>query len=187
MTQAGDSAGQPEPSQFVAQMTRGDHQHMSSDISLTDTNGAELLLARRPSLMHRNFEIVNPQGQIVGNVNHESHLTRSTFNILDATGKTMIVLEMQSIHDRRTPPKCWLNDDAGRQCATIAFTAGILGFEMDKLDGTRVFSAEISVQGGILEKLQQFGMKRYGLTLFDQSFPKESLLGIIAAIDAGLT
>jgi hypothetical protein len=53
---------------FTAEMCPGEHEHISTDVSLRDDKGVVVYLAKRLSLLHEDFEIVDSQGETKGRI-----------------------------------------------------------------------------------------------------------------------
>jgi hypothetical protein len=179
-------SGQPTGTRYLAQMVRGDHKHTTPDISLQDESGTQVMYAKRLSALHVGFELVDAKGQTVGRIDHETHLTKATFKIIDTSGSTSAVLQVQSIHSKGVMPKCWWEDKDGNRLGGVEFYEGILGYSLVRADGNAVFNVSTSLPGGIIQKLNELATKRYEVTLLDSSLPLPTLMGFIASLDSGL-
>ena len=168
---------------FLAQRVVGSHKHISGDVSLTDESGSQVMLARKPSILKEGYELVDGQGRSVGRVDHEVHLTRSSYKVVDLIGSATDVLQVQAFHSKGTLPKCGWEDGQGRQLGSIVFEAGVLGYSLVRESGETIFTARASVQGGIFQKLNELATKKYEVDLYESTFPVSVLLALVASMD----
>jgi hypothetical protein len=176
------AAAQQAFATFTAEMGPGAHEHIFTDVSLKDDKGAVVYIAKRPSMLHENFEIVNPQGETKGRVSRKMHLTHQSFEICDPYDNVLNVFNVGT-RRRNVPPHCWLEDASKNTQGTIEWMAGFFSFGLVKPDGSRVFNARLTTQGGISQKLKELGSRRYAIDLLDPAFSTMILAGTIAAID----
>ena len=180
--QAGATATQPS-TRLVAESVAGNHQHVLSDISLMDATGSQVLLAKKPSMMHYHFDVFDTGGDKKGEVNHSTHLTHQDFEVRDSSGAVLGTIRVGTRQKGR-PPNAWMQDQAGNSIAKFVFEFSILNFGLVKTDGSKVFGARMGGGSGILGNLQSIGKKRFEIDLFDPSFSLVLLIGSIAALDS---
>lgn len=179
---------QPPFATFTAEMGPGAHEHIFSDVFLRDNRGAVVCIAKRPSMLHENFEIVDPQGQMKGTVNRKIHLMRNSAEICDSDKKVLGVVQVKSVaHSgrRMVLPRCWLEDASGNTQARFEFTTGLSwSIDLVKPDESKVFHAQLTpTGGGVRNYLKGTASKRYSIDVFDPTLSAVVLAGIIAAID----
>jgi hypothetical protein len=181
--QAG-AAPAAQPSQlFAAELRPGAHKHMPTDVYLTDSSGKVQLVARKQSLLHQDYTIVDGNESVTGFIKSEGHLTHTSLNVQDANHSTQASVQLGRIEQQGRAPNCWLEDAGGNKQASIAFTNGILGFSAIKPDGSRIFDAALSRGAGVKQMLDALESKSYAIELFDSGFSLPTLVTIIAAID----
>lgn len=179
---------QPPFASFLAEMGPGEHEHVSSDISLKDDKGVVVYTVKRPSLLHERFEIVDSQGQTKGRVNRKMHLSHTSFEICDPDGKVLNVFNIKQhaiVNGRRRPPDCWLEDVSKNTQGKIEWVEGFFNFGLMKPDGMEIFGVRTATEGGVLQRLRELGSRRYAIDLFDPAFSVLILAGTIAAFDVG--
>jgi hypothetical protein len=168
-------------------MTAGEHKHILSNMVVKDDTGAVVFTAKRPSLLHENFDVFDAEGRPLGRVNRKVHLMGSSFEIIDAGQNVISVVEIRGSHQKGRPPNCWLEDSGGGKQATLEFD-GLLSFHLLKLDGSKIFSASIAFEGGgIRQEFLDFTAKRLLIEVFDQTFYGLQLVGTLAALDTAVT
>jgi len=180
--QAVAPATQPS-ARLVAESVPGNHEHVLSDISLMDATGSQVLLAKKPSMMHFHFDVLDARGDKKGEVNHKTHLTNQDFEVSDSSGALLGTVRV-GVHQKGRPPNAWMEDQAGNKIAKFVFEFSILNFGLVKTDGSRVFDARMGGGSGIVGNLQSIGKKRFEIDLFDPSFSLLLLIGSIAALDS---
>lgn len=179
----GASASFQSSTKLFAETVPGNHQHILSDITLTDAAGAQLLTAKKPSMMHEHFDILDANGEKRGEVNRKMHLAHQGFEVIDLYGSLLGTVNLGA-HQRYSPPNGWLEDQAGNKVAKFAFESSILNFALVKNDGTKVFEARIGGGSGVFGTLQSIGKKRFEIDLYDQNFSELLLIGAMAALDS---
>jgi len=168
-----------------AEMTAGEHQHILTNIVFKDDMGVVVFTAKRPSLIHENFDILDVGGQTQGHVSRTMHLNGSSFEISDASQNVVNVVQIRS-HRRGVPPTCWLEDDKGGKEATLEFE-GFASFDLLKPDGSKILSASKASQGGgVMQELRSLTARRFSIQVFDQNFSDLQLAGTFAAIDTAV-
>ncbi len=175
---------------FTVEMTAGEHKHLLSNVTIRDGSGTVVCIARRPSLLHENFEVEDTEGKVIGLVNRKVHLLGNSFEMSDANGAVNRVIQIRSGHQRGGMPRCWVEDGSGNTLATLQYE-DMLNFDLVKPDGSRILRAGPSrgggsTGGGIGQTLKDLAAKRYNIELFDQSFTGFQLTGTFAALEIGL-
>jgi hypothetical protein len=166
---------------FVAEMVPGNHQHILTDIALSDTNGNRLLLAKKPSMLHLHFEIVDPQGAKEGEVNHKQHLTHQSFEVSDLMGSLLGRVNVGA-HRRGTPPNVWVEDSNGNKVAEFGYGIGFGAFEWVRPDGSRAFTAKTGDGSSLWERVQHF-RRKYEVDLYDANFSPVMIVGALVAVE----
>lgn len=184
--QAGNAAAAspPQPaSLFTIEKGPGAHAHMDTDAYLKDPAGKVLLVARKESLLHENYTIVDGDGAVKGLIEHKTHLTHSELCLEDADHKVQGSVQVSSIRTAGLPPNCWIEDANGGRQGSVMFTNGLLGFSGVKIDGSRVFDASFTSGPGLREVMTAMEHRAYAVDLVDSSFPLPMLLTIVLAIE----
>jgi len=168
----------------------GAHEHMDTDLYLKDASGKVLLVARKPSLMHGDYIIVDGNELIVGFLKPSRHLTHSGMSLEDAIHNLQAVINhsfssttLVGPYRRWNSPKCWIEDAKGNKIGSIVFTNEILGFSCVKQDGSRVFGASLTSGAGLMQELSAIAHRTYTVTLFDYGFPLTTLVAINVVVD----
>jgi hypothetical protein len=164
-------------------MGAGAHKHMLTDVYLKDPSGKVLLVARRKSLLHKDYTIVDGNEGVTGFIESKSHLTHTSLNVQDANHNVQGSVGIGTFEQKGAPPNCWLEDAGGNRQATMLFTGGVLRFSGVKLDGSRIFDATLSTGTGIRATLNALEQRSYAIELLDPGFPLPTLLAIVTAID----
>ena len=179
--QTGTSA--PAPSLLTAEMGTGTHEHMLTDVYLKDPAGRVLLAARKQSLLHADYTIVDGNESAVGFIEQKTHLTHKTMAIEDANRNTKGSVQVSNVSENGAPPKCWFEDASGNRLGTIVFVEGLAAFSGIKLDGSPIFEASLSAGLGVREAMTNWGHRAYAINLIDPAFSLPMLLTIITALD----
>jgi hypothetical protein len=166
---------------FVADLVPGSHQRILTDIALSDTNGNRVLLAKKPSMLHEHFEIVDPQGVKEGEVNHKQHLTHRSFEVSDLMGSLLGRVNV-GVHRRGTPPNIWVEDSSGNKVAKLGYGIGFGAFEWVRSDGTRAFTAKTGDGSSLWERVQNF-KRRYEVDLYDTNFSPIMIVGTLVVVE----
>jgi hypothetical protein len=159
---------------------------MLTDVYLRDASGKVLMVARKPSLLHRDYVIVDGDGSVVGFLKSSTHLTHSGMSIEDSSHNLQAVVQQSNFESstqvgplrQRNPPKCWIEDAKGNKVGSIVFTNWPLGFSCVKQDGSRVFDASLTGGAGLRQELSAMERRNYEVTLFDPDFPLTTLVAI---------
>ncbi len=69
---------------YTAEMGTGAHKHMLTDVYLRDPSGKVLLVARRQSILHQDYTIVDGNENVMGFIESKGHLTHTSLNLQDA-------------------------------------------------------------------------------------------------------
>lgn len=183
---AGGYQGGPPAVRYTAEMVPGQHEHILSDTALRDEKGADIYVARRLSMLHLNFDVLDPQGRACGHVSHKAGLAHISFEVSDTMGSILCVVKAGTVRSRGRVPDCWIEDTNGNRQGTFQFQIGILSFVLRRPDGSPVFGAQVSTVGGLDQRLHELGSRRYAITLFDPGYPILELMGVIVAFDNGV-
>jgi hypothetical protein len=172
---------------FTAEMGAGAHKHMFTDVYLRDSAGTLLMVARRSSLIHENFAIVDSSEKAIGYLEHKEHLGHSSLMVQDENHNPMGSFQVSNVRKmalgREMPPSCWFEDAGGNKTGTLVFTGGLLGFSAVRLDGSKIFDASLSGGGGFRQTMSAMERRSYAINLVDPGFSQTWLLTAIAAID----
>ncbi len=175
---------QPTNLMFTTEREPGAHQHMLTDVSLKDASGKVLLVARKQSLLHENYNLVNAQEQVVGYISSKRHLTNISLNVENDTHSVQQIIKVSTEHRRGIPPNCWVEDTSGNKQLSIVYTNSFLGFFAAKVpDGSKLFEASLNSEaGGIRAELDALSHRAYSINLFDTGFSAIMLLSILVAL-----
>ena len=173
----------PVPSLLTAEMGTGTHEHMLTDVYLKDPAGRVLLAARKQSILHAEYTIVDGNERVTGFIEQKTHLTHRTLSVEDANHTAQGSVQVSNVSENRNPPKCWLEDAGGNTTGTIVFMNGLLSISGVKPDGTPIFEASVSAGPGVREALTEWGHRTYAINLIDSGFPLPMLLTIVTALD----
>jgi len=118
------------------------------------------------------------------------HLMGSSFELADAVGTLIGVVQIRGSHQQGRMPSCWLEDGGGNTLAVLEYES-MTSFDLVKPDGSKILRAGLthgggSAVGGIGQTLRDLAAKRYTIELFDRSFTGLQLAGAFAALDIGL-
>jgi hypothetical protein len=171
------------PTTLTAEMGPGAHKHVLTDVYLKDSSGKVLLVARKRSLLHQEYTIVDGNEAVMGFLESKAHLGHTSLNLDDANKVAQGVVQVSNLTQRGVPPKCWLEDASGNRQGSIDFTNGFLAFNGIGQDGTVTFGAQFSAASGAGNRLQEFSTRSWSIQLLKPEFPLPTLIAIIAAID----
>jgi hypothetical protein len=169
----------------------GAHEHLITDVYLKDASGKLLLVAKKPSLLHGDYVIVDGNDSPVGFLKSSRHLTHSSMSLEDSNHNLQAVIQHSNIetstqvgpYRHRNPPKCWIEDAKGNKVGSIVFTNGLLGFSCVKQDGSKVFDASVTSGAGLRQELSAMEHRTYAVTLFDNGFPMTTLFAINVVVE----
>jgi hypothetical protein len=169
----------------------GAHAHVLSDVYLKDASGKVLLVARKPSLLHGDYTIVDGNGVVVGFLKPSTHLTHSGMRLEDPNHNLQVEIQHSNIQSsvqvgpfvQRSPPKCWVEDSKGNTVGSIVFTGWLLSFSGVRQDGSRVFDASLAGGAALGVELAAMMYRPYTVTLLDNSFPLPTLVAIFVVIN----
>jgi len=168
---------------FTVEMGPGVHEHMFTDVFLKDPSGKVLLVAKKQSLLHRDYTIIDGGGSITGFIEGKVHITHTSLTIKGANHDFVGTVQVSNSERRGELPKCWLEDAGGDKQASMLPANGVFGFSWVGSDGTRIFDAAFAIGGGVKQALNALERKSYEIELFDSGFSLPTLVTIIAAID----
>jgi len=168
---------------FTAEMGTGAHKHMLTDVYLKDPSGKVVLVARKRSMLHQDYTIVDGNEVVAGFIESKVHLGHTSLNVQDANRMPQGTIQVSNFEQKGVPPKCWLEDAGGNTQGSIFFTSGFLGFSGVRLDGSRIFDASFSAMGRAGSMLEELGKRSYSVQLLEPGFSLAALLAVIAAID----
>jgi zinc-ribbon domain len=181
------TSGQPTQStnlMFTTERIFGAHEHIPTDVCLKDASGNVLLVAKKESLLHENYNLVNAQEQPVGYISSKRHLTSLSFNVEGDTHDIQQTIKVSAERRRGHPPNCWVEDTTGNKQLSIVFTNGYFGFFAAKVaDNTKIFEAYLNNDlGGIRAELEALSHRPYSIKLFDPGFSNIMLLSTFVAL-----
>jgi hypothetical protein len=166
---------------------------MDTDVYLKDASGEVLLVARKPSLVHGDYVIVDGNESVVGFLKPSRHLTHSGMSLEDSNHNLQAAVQhgfssttQVGPYRHWNPPKCWIEDAKGNKICSIVFTNGLLGFSCVKQDGLtqrRVFDASLASGAGLRQELSAIARRTYAVTLLDHGFPLTTLVAISVVVD----
>jgi hypothetical protein len=173
----------PASNLYTAEMGTGAHEHMLTDVYLRDSQGRVMLVARKPSILHSDYTIVDGSESVKGFIKAQTHLTHRTASVEDANHGVQGAVQVSNLSQNRVPPGCWIEDAAGNRLGTVMYGAGLAAFSGVKPDGSPIFEASLAVGQGMRETLTGLEHRAYAITLVDSGFPLPLLLAVIAALD----
>ena len=168
---------------FTAEKGPGAHEHMLTDLYLKDQTGKVLLVARKKSLLHAEYTVVDGSESVVGFIEQKTHLTHRTVSTEDADHNVQGSVQVSSIEKNRAPPSCWLEDPSGNRLGSIVFTAGLMAFAGVGPNGSVIFEASILAGQGMMQGLSDLEHRAYSINLVDSGFSQRSLLTVVVALD----
>jgi len=176
---------------LTVELGTGAHAHMLSDVYLRDASGKVLLVARKPSLLHGDYTIVDGNEAVVGFLKSSVHLTHSGLKLEDSNHNLQVVIQRSNVqssvhvgpYTQFSPPKCWIEDAYGDRVGSIVFTNSLLSFSGVWQDGSKVFDASLGGGGGLMQELFAMTRRAYAVTLFDAGFSLPTLVAVFVVID----
>jgi len=172
----------PADTTYTVELGTGAHKHMYTDLFLKDSSGALLLVAKRPSILHRNYTIVDGAESVKGFIESKEHLTQIEFDIMDPTRSVQGSVRRSNEQRRGMPPDCWLQDAAGNRQATLMYVNGYFGFNCSRVDGSTIFSVSLAMGQGFMAMEKSLGQKKYSVELTDPTFPLATMLAVLVAV-----
>ena len=177
--------------QLWAELDTGAHQHVLTDVYLRDSFGKTLLVARKPSLLHDNYTMVDGSEAVVGFLTPKMHLTHSSMTLEDPNHAALGTVQHGTLEStrrvgpyvERTPPKCWVEDPAGNRLGSVNFANRLLGFAAVKDDGSEIFEASLSGGQGLRQELSAMEHRRWAISVFDPGYPLPMILAIVVVVD----
>jgi len=188
---AAASATTQQSTLLTAEKGPGAHKHMLTDVFLKDSSGKVLLVARKPSLLHENYDIVDGNEGVAGFMKPIHHLTHSGLGVEDGSHTLQAAVQRSNIESssqlgpltRQNPPNCWIEDPVGNKLGALIFTNWVLGFSAVKPDGSRIFDVSLTGGTGLRQQLSAMENKTYAVNLYDSTFPLPTLLAVIVVVD----
>jgi hypothetical protein len=168
---------------YTAEMGTGAHKHMLTDVFLKDPSGKVLLVARKSSILHQNYTIVDGNEGVTGFIESKGHLTHISQTVQDASHNAQGSVQLSRVEEKGVLPKIWLEDAGGNKQATIFFTNGVALFSGVKIDGSRIFDVALSAGQGVRHVFDALEKRSYAIELLDPGFPLPTILALIAALD----
>jgi len=172
----------PTGSRYTTEMGPGAHQHMLTDVYLKDSAGNVLLVARKQSLLHAEYTIVDGSEKTTGFIKEQTHLTHRTFSLEDVNHTLRLSVQSSNVSQNRRPPSTWLEDTSGVKIGTIEFTEGLGAFTVVRTDGSPIFEASMLGGSGLRQDLTAVDKRAYSVNLVDQGFSAPMLLAVITAL-----
>ena len=170
---------------YTAEMGAGAHKHILTDVYLKDSSGKVLLVARKQSLLHSEYTIVDGNEVVTGFIRPQTHLTHRTSSVEDANHSALGSIQVSNVSQNRAPPSCWLEDAGGNRLGTMVFTTGLFSFAGVRVDGSPIFEASVRPASGVREALTERGHRAYDINLLDPGLPLPMLVAVIAALGQG--
>ncbi len=167
---------------LTSEIGPGAHKHTLTDFYLKDSSGQVRLVARKPSLLHGNYDLVDKDGLAVGYITPKEHLGHKSLIVETSTHVAEHVVQASNIRQSGIPPKCWVEDPNGNKELTIEYTESFLGFSGISTNGTKIFDASANSSGGIVSELNAVANRSYSISLFDPGFSDGTLLAILLAV-----
>jgi hypothetical protein len=168
---------------LTSEIGSGAHKHTPTDFYLKDSLGQVTLAARKPSLLHGNYNLVDKEELAVGYVTPKEHLGHKSLILENSAHVTDHVVQVSNIRQRGIPPKCWVEDPNGNKELTIEYTHSFFAFSGINISGSKIFDASAnSGGGGIMSELNAMAHRSYTISLFDPSFSQGTLLAILIAV-----
>jgi hypothetical protein len=169
----------------------GAHKHMLTDVFLKGASGKVLLVARKPSLLHEDYTVVDGNESVCGFIKSKSHLTHSGLVVEDASHNLQAAVQHSNFESssqvgpfrKENPPNCWIEDAAGNRLGSIVFTNWVLGFSGVEPDGSKIFDAALTGGTGMVQELSSMENRSYTVNLLDPGFPLLTLLAILMVVD----
>jgi hypothetical protein len=167
---------------YTIELGTGAHQHMLTDLFLRDSSGTLLLVAKRPSILHRNYTIVDGTESVKGFIEGKQHLTQLEFEIMDPSRSVQGSVRRSNEQRRGMPPDCWLQDTAGNRLAALMYVNGYFGFSCSRMDGSTIFTVSMALGQGFMAMEKSLGQRKYAVELMDPTFPLMTMLAVLVAI-----
>ena len=167
---------------YTTELVPGAHKHMLTDTCLRDATGRVLLVARKQSLLHAEYTIVDGNETVTGFMKPQSHLTHHTSIVEDAGHDLLGSVQVSNVSQDRRPPSCWVEDAGGQRVGSVLLTGGLGAIVMARADGAPIFEASILEGSGVRQALSELERRAYSINLLDPGFPLPMLLGVIVAL-----
>jgi len=87
----------PAPSILTAELGPGAHEHVLTDIYLRDPAANLLLVARKKSLLHAEYTLVDGSENVVGFIEQKTHLTHRTVSFEDAGHNVQVSVQVSNV------------------------------------------------------------------------------------------
>lgn len=189
--QSKPAATQPAVIRLQAEVKAGVHQHMLTDLYLTEASGGLVLVARRPSMLHDNYEIVDGGGAPAGFLTPKRHLTHSGLGLEDTSHNLQAVVYHSNIRStmqtggimRASPPNCWIEDANGNKTASLVFTNWTAAFFAAGPSGARIFDGSLTIGAGLRQAISAMEHKTYSIDLYEKGFSLPTLLVAMVVVD----
>lgn len=180
---------------YTAERGTGAHAHLITDIYLKDASGKVARVARKQGMMHYNYKIVDGNEATTGYIETKRHLTSSTVQVEDSghAVRALVQIGYMKRHMKfgggfpsQKNAICTVEDPSGVQMGSVNFQEGLLSFSMVRPDGSTVFDTSIVSGQGLRQTLSALTHEYFSVRLYDQGFPINNLLAIIAAVDQAM-
>ena len=180
---AANPIAQEEPGLFKAEWASGAHKHIMTDMYLRDSGNEVLLVAKRQSLLHRNYTVENGTGAAMGQIEEKTHLTHRTFSFVDYASNTLGAVCVSNVQLRKgVAPDAWIEDAYGNRLANIVYSF-MLTFGAYRTDKSSIFEVSPSGGGGQVSALRAaMTAGPFAVRVYDASFPLPLVLATITAI-----
>jgi hypothetical protein len=180
------SSFQPQINQAIvltSEIGPGAHKHTPTDFYLKDAAGEVKIIARKPSLLHESYNLVDKQELEVGYITRKEHLGHKSLIVESKEHVATQVVQVSNIRQKGIPPKCWVEDPNGNKELTIEYTQSFFGFSGIGINSSKIFDASVNDSaGGIMSELNAMAHRSYTINLFDPNFSEGTLLAILIAV-----
>jgi hypothetical protein len=172
---------------FVVVKVAGEHQHVVSDYAFDGPDGRRTMTARKTSMIHETYDIVDAGGYAVAKLNHKTHLTSTEMEIYDSAQNLVYVVHFKG-RQQGTGfarfPNTWVTDASGNTVASVTFSRPI-DFQVSRADGSPIMTAVAALEGGVLNEMVELSFSRCEVKVLDTSFPDWKAAGLFVAADVG--
>lgn len=168
---------------YTSQVEGGAHKHILTDVYLRDSTGKTVLVAKRDSMLHQNYTMVDGSETTAGYIEEKTHLTHRSFTVQDANHVPIGSVNISNLQSGRGSPRSWLEDPSGNRLADVVLTMGVGSFSVTKVDGLTVFQATATLGGGIRQDLEALSRRSYSIQVGDPSFPLPLVLAVLTALE----
>ena len=171
-----------EPGLYRAEWAAGAHKHMMTDMYLRDSGNEVVLVAKRQSLLHKNYTVVDGTGAAMGQIEEKTHLTHRTFSFVDYGSNTLGAVGVSNMASRGAHPNAWIEDASGNRLADVLHSS-FSTFGAYRTDKSSIFEVFPSGGGGQMNAMRAaMTPGPFTVRVNDASFPLPLVLAAITAI-----